>query len=606
MNVVIDREFITAVVIGHVDHGKSTIIGRLLAETGSLPEGKLEQVKGTCARNAKPFEYAFLLDALKDEQNQGITIDAARCFFKTEKRNYLLMDAPGHIEFLKNMITGASRAEAALLIIDAKEGIQENSRRHGYIASMLAIRQIAVIINKMDLVGYDEDRFNELKTEYTEFLSHIDLKPVNFIPVSATEGQNIASYSSETGWYNGPTVLDQLEAFQPLVPPVDFPFRFPLQDVYKFTENKDDRRILAGTIETGSINVGERVSLYPSGKTSTVKSIERFNSPQTDSGQAGEALGLTLDTQIYARAGELMVKSEDPPPEVGTRLRVNIFWMGRAPMIKNKTYKLKLGALRSRVFLAEVLSVLDASELNSINNKQQIDRHDLAECILECPKPIVFDLKSQVEQTGRLVIVDNYEIAGAGIILENVRDDESVLKKHFLERERHWGGSSIPPDTRANYYRHKPKFVVFTGRTDDESAARAEYLARKLEKELFERNFKAYYLGIGTVVRGLDSDLPPEENFPEDHVRRLGELARILTDSGQIFITSVPNLDDFDLQILELLNRPHDILVINVGEKTFRSYNIDLNILKEADEGSALMEACALLKKKEVILEYVI
>ena len=183
------------VIVGHVDHGKSTVIGRLLADTDSLPQGKLEQIREMCRRNSKPFEYAFLLDALKDERSQGITIDAARCFFKTAKRDYLIIDAPGHIEFLKNMITGASRAEAALLVIDAHEGVMENSRRHGYMLKMLGIKQVAVLVNKMDLCGYSESVFRSIVSEYSGFLSEIDISPSAFIPVSAMEGDNIASHS---------------------------------------------------------------------------------------------------------------------------------------------------------------------------------------------------------------------------------------------------------------------------------------------------------------------------------------------------------------------------------------------------------------------------
>ncbi len=208
-----EREQMNIVIVGHVDHGKSTVIGRLLADTDSLPEGKLEFVKEYCRRNSKPFEYAFLLDALKDEQAQGITIDAARCFFKTGKRDYIIIDAPGHIEFLKNMVTGASRAEAALLVIDAKEGIQENSKRHGHIVSMLGIKQVAVLVNKMDMVGFDKEVFDTIKAQFTEFLNGIKIRPVNFIPISAFHGDNIASKSGNTPWYEGPTVLEQLDGF---------------------------------------------------------------------------------------------------------------------------------------------------------------------------------------------------------------------------------------------------------------------------------------------------------------------------------------------------------------------------------------------------------
>ncbi|MBI2442249.1 MAG: 50S ribosome-binding GTPase, partial [Lentisphaerae bacterium] len=241
-------EQMSIVMAGHVDHGKSTIIGRLLVETDALPKGKLEAVRALCRRNAKPFEYAFLLDALKDEQAQGITIDTARCFFKTAKRHYVLIDAPGHVEFLKNMITGAARAEAALLVIDAKAGIQENTKRHGYMLSMLGLRQLAVLVNKMDLVEYRQAPFVEIVAKYTQFLELLQIKPVSFIPVSGTEGVNIAAPAAQTAWYKGPTVLEQIDRFQMKKLPEKLPFRFPVQDIYKFTEQGDERRILAGTV----------------------------------------------------------------------------------------------------------------------------------------------------------------------------------------------------------------------------------------------------------------------------------------------------------------------------------------------------------------------
>src|SRR5262245_45362090 len=206
----LNREQMNVVIVGHVDHGKSTLIGRLLADTGSLPQGKLEEVKARCLRNARPFEYAFLLDALKDEQNQGITIDTARSFFKSKKRDYIIIDAPGHIEFLKNMITGAARAEAAILVIDANEGIRENSKRHGYMMSFLGIKNLTVCVNKMDLIGFDEKIFNAIKEEYTKFLNEINLTPRFFIPLSAREGDNVATRSSHMRWYGSNTVLEAL------------------------------------------------------------------------------------------------------------------------------------------------------------------------------------------------------------------------------------------------------------------------------------------------------------------------------------------------------------------------------------------------------------
>ncbi len=249
-------ELLSIVTVGHVDHGKSTVIGRLLADANALPEGKLEMIRENCRRNSKPFEYAFLLDALKNEQAQGITIDTARCFFKSDKRNYIIIDAPGHIEFLKNMVTGASRAEAALLVIDASRGVEENTRRHGYFLSMLGIRQVAVLVNKMDLVGYSERVFTDIRSEYVEFLKKIKIHPESFIPVSGMEGDNVAIRSERMPWYSGPTVLEQMDAFRTVPEPERMPMRLPVQGVYKFTENNDSRRIIAGTMASGSGRAG--------------------------------------------------------------------------------------------------------------------------------------------------------------------------------------------------------------------------------------------------------------------------------------------------------------------------------------------------------------
>ena len=348
------RAQMNIVIVGHVDHGKSTVIGRLLADTGTLPKGKLESVKDNCRKNSKPFEYAFLLDALKDEQSQGITIDMARCFFKTAARDYIIIDAPGHIEFLKNMITGASRAESALLVIDVDEGIKENSKRHGQMVSMLGVKQVTVLVNKMDLVDFSEEVFEKLKADYSEFLAQIKVKPVSFIPVSAREGDNIATLSERMPWYKGATVLQQLDGFTSDKQLQDKPFRFPVQDIYKFTRQNDDRRIVAGTVAAGSVSVGDEVLFLPSGKQSAIKTVESFNTTPKQSALTGDALGFTLTTQIYIRPGELMVKPSEPLPEVGTRFRVNIFWVGRAPMIMQKEYKLKIGSARASVKLAEI------------------------------------------------------------------------------------------------------------------------------------------------------------------------------------------------------------------------------------------------------------
>ena len=596
----IGRAQMNIVIVGHVDHGKSTVIGRLLADTGTLPQGKLEAIRESCRRNSKPFEYAFLLDALKDEQAQGITIDMARCFFKTAARDYIIIDAPGHIEFLKNMITGASRAESALLVIDADEGIKENSKRHGQMVSMLGVKQVTVLANKMDLVGFSEDVFEKLKADYTAFLAQINVTPVSFIPVSAREGDNIASISERMPWYKGSTVLEQLDQFTSDKALHEKPFRFPVQDIYKFTRSNDDRRIVAGTVAAGSVAVGDEVLFLPSGKQSVIQSVESFNTSPKQAASAGSASGFTLSTQIYVRPGELMVKPSEPQPEVGSRFRVNLFWVGRAPMIKQKEYKLKLGSARATVKLAEICNTLDASDLTYSKSKQQIDCRDVGECILETSRPIAFDTTSASETTSRFVIVDNYEIAGGGVVVENLSAGESLLQQHIRDRENNWEAGLVQPEQRAEANRHKAKFIVFTGAQG--SGKRA--VAKALEQGLFQNGKNAYYLGVANIDRGLDADLGSQSDSAGERLRRIGELARILTDAGLIFITTIDDADDYDIETLKLLNKPNDILVINLGENGFSRYQPDLQIQTFENLDDAVAEVAALLKTREIIIDY--
>src|SRR5436190_16188893 len=260
------------VFVGHVDHGKSTLIGRILSDTNSLPEGKMEQVQRACAAENMEFEFAFLLDALLEEQEQNITIDTTQIPFRTATRNYMIIDAPGHKEFLKNMITGAANADAAVLVIAANEGVQEQSQRHAYLLSLLGVRQFCVVVNKMDLADYSEARFLEIEKKYRVFLKTLNLETDVFIPASARFGENIAVRSTKMKWHHGPTLAEALDAMTPLALPTDLPLRFCVQDVYKF----DDRRIIAGRIETGMLQVGDELVFSPANKTSIVQSIEHW------------------------------------------------------------------------------------------------------------------------------------------------------------------------------------------------------------------------------------------------------------------------------------------------------------------------------------------
>lgn len=585
------------VVIGHVDHGKSTVIGRLLADTGSLPEGKLEAVRERCSRASQPFEYAFLLDALKDEQAQGITIDSARCFFRSDRREYIIIDAPGHIEFLKNMISGAARAEAGLLVIDAAEGVQENSRRHGYMAAMLGIRQLAVCVNKMDLVDYAAAVFETIRDEYRDFLADIGVEPWAFIPVSARHGDNVVGHSERMPWYDGPSVLALLDSFEKRPPRTDQPLRFPVQDIYKFTARGDDRRIIAGRIETGTLAVGSEVVFLPSGKSSRVASIEAFNARPPRQAEAGQSTGVTLDTQVYIRPGEVMCKVGEAQAAASSRLRVNLFWLSPQPMIQHKRYKMKLATASVPVWLTDIATVLDASELTTSTHRQQIERHDVAECILESLRPVACDPAAAIPQTGRFVIIDNYEIAGGGIILEAADATQTLVRRHVERRETAWDRSALTAAMRGGRYNQRAATVVIAG---PPGVGKVD-LAKALEEYLFNCGRLVYFLGVSNSLLGIDADI---QAFGErdEYLRRLGEVAHLFTDAGAIFITTVSDLDDHELDLIDALNQPNELVVINVGASRFTRRKPDLQLDQVTID--ALRQIHSLLQDRNYIIEY--
>ena len=564
----------TIVIGGHVDHGKSTVIGRLLADTGSLPEGKLEAIRAHCERTSRPFEYAFVLDALKDEQAQGITIDAARVFFRSAQRHYMILDAPGHIEFLKNMITGAARAEAALLVIDAKEGVRENSRRHGYMMSLLGIRQLTILVNKMDLVGYDQAVFAQIEREYREFLERIDVHPTGFIPVCSREGENLATRSTLTPWYTGPTVLEALDAFRAEPPPVALPFRMPVQDVYKFTAGGDDRRIVAGTIDTGTVRIDDEVVFFPSGKKSRVRSIEAFNRPAHSQATAGTATGFTLHEQIYIGRGELASIAGQPRPSVTTRLRVSLFWLGRHPMTRRKDYLLKLGSARIPVRLETVHRVVDASDLTASEEKERIERHEVAECTLVLKRAMAFDTADVLAATSRFVIVDDYEIRGGGIVREALPDRQSEIREKVMLRNLKWEPSIIPPERRAEQYGQRATLILITGEHDTGRKA----LAKELEARLFQDGRVVYYLGMAGVVYGVDADLARESDNRAEHLRRLGEIANILLDAGTILIVTAQALTQEDLDVVKTSVDPDRLELVWVGNELSTNISVDIHL----------------------------
>lgn len=590
------RERVDIVICGHVDHGKSTLIGRLLADTHSLPDGKLAQVQALCERTARPFEYAFLLDALKDEQAQGITIDTARVFFKTPKRDYIIIDAPGHLEFLKNMITGAARAEAALLVIDAKEGVRENSRRHGYLLSLLGIRQLAVLVNKMDLVGYDRDTFTRIEQEYVAFLNSIGLHPSWVIPVSGRDGDNIAARSASAGWYDGPTVLEALDRFTADGPPSHLPFRVPVQDVYKFTARGDDRRVIAGTVESGAARAGDEVVFYPSGKRSRIKSFEAFSRAPQQRVEAGEAVGFTLEEQVYVARGEIATLSEETRPHVSQRLAVSLFWLGKRPLVKKMDYPLKIGTTRVMMRVEEILSVVDPSTLAAAEGRSQVNRHEVAECTLRCTRAIAFDLAQENAATSRFVILDGHEISGGGIVRASLPDTHTAVRERVLLRNYKWEPSSIEDSRRAARLSQRAALLIVTGPEEVDRKT----LARRLEARLFDQGRAVYFLGIGNVLYGVDADITRSRENRQEHLRRMAEVANLMLDTGLILIVTAAELRQHDLDLIKTIVDVDRIETIWVGDSGETDLAYDLAV-PNAETETSVQQIETLLQDKRVV-----
>ncbi|HEY5911994.1 MAG TPA: adenylyl-sulfate kinase [Verrucomicrobiae bacterium] len=524
-------EQLKIVIVGHVDHGKSTFVGRLFHDTGSLPVGKLEQLQKVAERRGVPFEWANLMDALQSERDQNITIDTAQIWFRTLKRQYVIIDAPGHKEFLKNMITGAANAEAALLVIDAHEGVQENSRRHGYLLNLLGIRQIAVLVNKMDLEDYSEVRFNQVEAEYRAWLKTIGVQPKVFVPISARHGDSIASRSAKMPWWNGPTVVEVLDDFRVAETPDHLPLRFPIQDVYRF----DERRILAGRVESGTIKVGDKLVFSPTNKTSTVKSIERWHAPPGTSASAGESVGITLSEQIFVARGAIAAPETAPPFELSS-FKARLFWLGRKPFTQGKSYKLKLATQEVECHIESIDRVIDASTLETVPRQpaeQFVGRHEVAELTIHTRKPIAFDIHSEIVPTGRFVIVDGFDVSGGGIVAASNyprRTHDGSTKSDNI----YWSRGRVTAHQRELRNGHCGCVIWLTGL----SSAGKSTIATELERELFNLGRHVYVLDGDNIRHGLGSDLGFSPGDRAENIRRIGEVAKLFSDAGVVCITA--------------------------------------------------------------------
>lgn len=390
--------------VGHVDHGKSTIVGRLLSDSGTLPDGKIEQIKNYCQSHGKKFEFAFVIDALKEEQRQGITIDSARVFFQSEKRRYQIIDAPGHFQFLKNMISGAARAQAAFLVVDAHSGFTENSRRHASMIHFLGVPSIAVLINKMDLVDYSKEKFQILVAEIKSYLQQWNIHQVRFIPVSGYQGDQLTKKSAQMSWYDGPCLLEYLDSLH-------HPFEksptscFLVQDTYQFGSPKK----IAGVLNTGQLRSGQTLTAWPANIDVTIQSLEGANN---EVGNAGDSLALVLDNDLPLRRGDILTTPQSTEFQFVAQATAQMIWLKAEPLPVGKNFLIKCGTQKTMARIQCIEKLVDASTLLT-QQKPSIDKGDIAEARIEFTDPIVISTDSSFE-LNRFVVVDEYQISGGG------------------------------------------------------------------------------------------------------------------------------------------------------------------------------------------------
>ena len=509
------------VIVGHVDHGKSTLVGRLLHDTDSLPRGKLEQLKAVSEKRGLAFEWSFLLDALQVERDQGITVDTTQIWFATPQRRYVIIDAPGHKEFLKNMVTGAAQADAAVLVVDAAQGLAEQTRRHAYLLHLLGIRQVAVAVNKIDLIDNDEQRFQAVADAVERYLADIGIAAAAIVPLSARDGDNIASRSPATAWYRGPTLIEALDGFRPRAQPVEQPLRLPVQDLYRF----DDRRIVVGRIESGRLKVGDRIRFAPLGREATVATLETWGvGPRRSAAQAGDSVAFTLDEDVFVERGVLASGIADRPQDAN-RITVRLFWLDKVPLRKGDRLTLKIGTAERDVEVEAVLEALDVESLSSAD-ASQIERNGVARVVLRSRRPLALDLYDTLPRTGRGVLIRGPQIAG-GLVIESVAPRAANTDISPVD-------SSVTTQERSEMNGHRGGVLWLTGL----SGAGKSTVAMAVQRQLFSRGRHVVVLDGDNLRHGLNRDLGFSDADRTENIRRMAEVAKLMAANGSIVLVS--------------------------------------------------------------------
>jgi len=508
---------------GSVDDGKSTLIGRLLHDTKGLFVDQLAALEKDSRRHGTQgdaIDYALLLDGLSAEREQGITIDVAYRFFSTDKRKFIVADCPGHEQYTRNMATGASTAEVAVVLVDARKGLLPQTRRHSYIVSLLGIRHVLLAVNKLDLVDYDQAVFDEIEAGYRELAAKLGIPHVQAVPLSALKGDNLLQRSAATPWYAGPTVLDYLESVEIERGDADIGFRLPVQWVNRPNQNF---RGFAGTIAAGEVRPGDEIVALPSGRRSKVARIVTAGG-DLDAAATGQAITLTLADELDISRGDV-IASADKPPQVADQFAAHLLWMGEHALLPGRSYWLKLGTRTVSASVTEIKHKIDVNTQEHLAAKH-LELNEVAYCNLSLDQPIAFEAYADNRELGGFILIDrqNDATVAAGTLDFALRRAGNI----------HWQHLDVDKTARARIKAQQPRCVWFTGL----SGSGKSTIANLVEKRLLALGHHTYLLDGDNVRHGLNKDLGFTDEDRVENLRRVAEVAKLMTDAGLIVLVS--------------------------------------------------------------------
>jgi bifunctional enzyme CysN/CysC len=508
---------------GSVDDGKSTLIGRLLYDSRLIPDDQLAALARDSARHGTTgddLDFALLVDGLEAEREQGITIDVAYRFFATPRRSFIVADTPGHEQYTRNMATGASGSDVAVILVDARKGVLTQTRRHSYICSLLGIRHICLAVNKIDLVDYSGERFHHIVGDYLGFAQSLQFGSVTAIPVSARFGDNVLRRSVHMGWYEGPTLLDYLESVEVDAALEEKPFRFPVQWVNRANH---DFRGFAGTVVSGSIRPGDRIVVAQSGRESAVRRIVTAAGDVT-AAQPGDAVTLTLADEIDIARGDVLARPEDRP-EVVDQFAAHVLWMAEEPMFPGRSYLLRIGTKYVPARITTLKHKVDVNTLEHIAART-LALNEIGLCNVATATPVAFDPYTENRETGAFILIDRYTnaTAGAGMITFGLRRATNIHRQDLL----------IDKGARSRLHGHQPAILWFTGLPGSGKST----IANIVERELHGRGVHTYLLDGDNVRHGLSRDLGFTDADRVENIRRVGEVAKLFVDGGMVVLCS--------------------------------------------------------------------